>query len=125
MVINQSRSKQQETGRTYQKSRRKKLHEAGGLPTLTKIGETRRKTNRVSGDNKKQSLLQVDSVNLYDSKAKKNSLVKIKNVVENTANRNYVRRNILTKGTIIDTEKGKAKITSRPGQEGSISATLI
>ena len=31
----------------------------------------------------------------------------------------------MTKGTIIETEKGKAKITSRPGQEGSINAVLV
>ena len=36
------------------------------------------------------------------------------------ANRHYVRRNILTKGTVITTDKGNAVITSRPGQEARI-----
>ena len=46
-------------------------------------------------------------------------------VVENPANRHFVRRNIMTKGTVIETEKGKARITSRPGQDGTINAVLI
>ena len=51
--------------------------------------------------------------------------LKITAVVENPANRHFVRRNIITKGTVIETEKGKARITSRPGQEGVINAILI
>ena len=46
-------------------------------------------------------------------------------VVENPANRHYIRRNILTRGTIIKTEKGNARITSRPGQDGVVNAVLI
>jgi len=46
-------------------------------------------------------------------------------VVENPANIHYVRRNILTKGAIVNTKLGKARITSRPGQSGVINAVLI
>ncbi len=46
-------------------------------------------------------------------------------VVENPANIHYVRRNILTKGAIVNTKLGKAKITSRPGQSGVINAVLL
>ena len=77
------------------------------------------------GNRTKTSLLSTDIANVFDSKAKKNVKSKIKNIVENPANRNYVRRNIMTKGTIIDTEAGKAKITSRPAHDGSINAVLI
>jgi len=31
----------------------------------------------------------------------------------------------MTKGTIIKTDKGAARITNRPGQEGCINAVLI
>ena len=51
--------------------------------------------------------------------------VKIKTIIENQANRNFVRRNIMNKGAIIDTEIGKAKITSRPGQDGTVNAILV
>ena len=60
-----------------------------------------------------------------DPKTKKYSRVKIDQVIDNPANRNFVRRNILTKGTIIKTSKGNAKIVSRPGQEGMLNAVLI
>ena len=46
-------------------------------------------------------------------------------VIENTANPNYVRRNIITKGAIVETPEGNAKVTSRPGQDGVINGILI
>ena len=46
-------------------------------------------------------------------------------VTENPANKNYVRRNYLTKGAVVTTELGKAKITNRPGQDGCINAVLV
>ena len=58
-------------------------------------------------------------------KDKKFKKAAIKNVIENSSNRHYARANIMTKGAVIETELGKAKITSRPGQEGVINATLI
>ncbi len=51
--------------------------------------------------------------------------VKIETVEQNGANPNFVRRNLLTKGAIIRTEIGPAKIVSRPGQDGVINAVLI
>ena len=51
--------------------------------------------------------------------------MKIKTVIESPDNRHYARENVLTKGAIIDTEAGKARITSRPGQEGVVNAVLI
>ncbi|RLF82243.1 30S ribosomal protein S8e, partial [Thermococci archaeon] len=51
--------------------------------------------------------------------------VKIISVVENPANRQYVRRNIVTKGAIVQTEIGKALVTSRPGQDGIVNAVLL
>jgi small subunit ribosomal protein S8e len=49
----------------------------------------------------------------------------IETVEENGANPNYVRRNLLTKGAVIRTEAGRARIISRPGQDGIINAILI
>jgi len=49
----------------------------------------------------------------------------IKNVLETPSNRFLARQNILTKGTIVQTEEGKAKIISRPGQEGVINGVFI
>ena len=46
----------------------------------------------------------------------------ISNVLENSANLNFVRRNI---GAIIQTELGKVRVTSRPGMDGVVSGVLI
>lgn len=105
--------------------RSKRLFERAGLPMLTRIGGRKLKRERTRGGYSKQKMLRADIANVFDSKTKKCSVVKIKTVVENPANRHFIRRNILTKGTIIETELGKAKITNKPGQEGCINAVLI
>ena len=63
--------------------------------------------------------------NLYDPKSKKFIKATIKIVTAKPANRHYMRRNVLTKGTVIETDKGKARVTNRPGQEGQINAILM
>jgi small subunit ribosomal protein S8e len=51
--------------------------------------------------------------------------VKITGVLESPDNRNFARQNIITKGTIINTDAGKAVVLNRPGREGAINARLI
>jgi len=49
----------------------------------------------------------------------------IESVAENPANPNYARRNILTRGAVIETDAGRARVTSRPGQDGQVNAVLV
>ena len=49
----------------------------------------------------------------------------IKNVIETPQNRFLARQNRLLKGAIIETSKGNARITNRPGQDGTAYAVLI
>ena len=63
--------------------------------------------------------------NVLDPKTKKVKKAKIKVVVENKANVNFVRRNIITKGSVVNTKLGKVRVTSRPGQEGFVNGVLI
>jgi small subunit ribosomal protein S8e len=126
MVINQSRSKQKRTGKVYRPARGKRLYETGRPPILTRLAEKRQmKLVRTKGRNYKNKLQSSDLVNVFDSKTKKATKVKILNVVENNANRHYVRRNILTKGCIVDSDKGKVRITSRPGQDGTLNGVFV
>jgi len=126
MAISQLRSLRKPSGGRYkQQGRKKKLYETGKQPALTRLEKRRFTFVRTMGNHRKVRLLSSDTANLYDPKAKKYEQVKIKAVAENPANRHFVRRNIMTKGTIIETEKGKARITSRPGQDGAINAVLI
>ncbi len=125
MVLIQSRSKRKVSGGRYRPYRMKRLYEKGNLPSLTKIGKRDLKNIVARGGNLKSRLFKVDVANLLDKKNKTYSKVKITSVAESPANRHFVRRNIITKGTIIETEKGKAKVTSRPGQDGTVNAVLI
>jgi small subunit ribosomal protein S8e len=123
MALAQYRSKRKVSGGIYISYRGKKKFELGKEPVNTKVGELRKKQTRIMGGNKKNLLLSIDSANVFDGKTYKK--VKIKEVLENTANRHFVRRNIITKGAVIDTEIGKAKVTSRPGQETVVNAVLL
>ncbi len=125
MAISQERSRRKVSGSRYVALRKKKSYELGRDPTYTKLGTEKKKTIRKMAGGRKEVLLTAETINLLDPKTKKSSKIKIDKVLENPANRHFVRRNILTKGTVIETSKGKAKITSRPGQEGSINAVLI
>ena len=81
-------------------------------------------TRRVRGNNRKTALKTIDFVNLAtgDAKVKK---VKIIKVLENTTNNDYKRRGIITKGAILETQEGKCRIVSKPGQNGIVNAVLL
>lgn len=126
MATTQSRARRKPSGARYKAYRGKRKYEMGRLPSLTKLGKrsiTKIKTRGLH--NYKLRLLSIDIANVYDPKQKKYQKARIKTIVENPANRHFVRRNIMTKGSVIDTEIGKAKITSKPGQDGVVNAVLI
>lgn len=106
-------------------ARKKKEYELGREPAFTKLGKTKVRSIRTPGGHSKYRMVGADTANVFDPAKKSYSKVKIKSAVENPANRNFVRRNILTKGCVIETEAGKARITSRPGQDGVINAVLV
>lgn len=125
MAYSQARSKRKQTGSRYVDLRKRRKCELGNNPSLTRIGKLRLLIRRVLGAKEKRAALSAETANLYDPKSKKYQKAVIKNVVENAANRNFARRNIVTKGSIIETDKGKARVTSRPGQTGSVNAVLV
>lgn len=107
------------SGGKYNKSRKKKLYEKKGQKKVVKIGKEKRKIKRVRGGNEKVFLLKAKFVNV------KNKKVEIKNVLETPSNRFLARQKVVTKGTIVETELGKVKITNRPSQEGLINGILV
>lgn len=111
------------SGGKYKKHRKKKLHELPGQKKTTKLGDEKKKTIRVMGGNKKTFLLKSKSVNVKVND--KNKKLEIKNVLETPSNRFLARQNILTKGTIVETDSGKVRITNRPSQEGLINGILV
>ena len=103
------------------RSRRK--YEIDRFPNEALIGDQITVTRKVRGKNTKTSIKTIDSVNLViDSKIKK---VKIIKVLENATNNDYQRRGVISKGAILETEEGKCRVVSRPGQHGTVNAILV
>jgi len=111
------------SGGKYLANRKKKSYESAGQKRIVKKGEEKRKTQRTRGGRKKTVLLQASFVNVKSKN--KNTKVKIKNVIETPSNKFLARQNIITKGTILETELGKVKVTNRPSQEGMINGILV
>ncbi len=111
-------------GKIKKKNRDKKRYEMGGYFASTKLGEEN-KINKVRGRGSiiKNKLKYAAYANLMTKNGYKK--VKIKSIIESKDNRNFARLKIMTKGTIIETDEGKAMIVNRPGREGSVNAKLV
>jgi small subunit ribosomal protein S8e len=123
MAVWQDRSQTKKTGgktRSYRKSRK---YDLGSEFSEPEVGERKTITKRTRGGNQKTVAKRSEKVNV--AKDGEVAEAEIESVEENNANPNYVRRSLLTKGTVVETTEGKAKITSRPGQDGVINAKLI
>ena len=130
MAIKTKKSRRKGAGRKisggkYKRVRKKKKYSLGRQQRIVKLGELKRKNIRVRGGSQKTFLLSSNEINLIDSKTKKARKAKILNVIETPSNRFLARQNILIKSAIIETDLGKARITNRPSQEGSVQGVLI
>ncbi|MEM2932629.1 MAG: 30S ribosomal protein S8e [Candidatus Pacearchaeota archaeon] len=116
-------SKRKPSGGRKRAYRKKKKFEIKKFLKEIKLGERKAKIIRMRGGNYKVALLRESWANVAkDGKVQK---VKILDVLETPANRLLARSQLLMKGAIIKTELGKARITSRPGQDGVVNAVLI
>ena len=123
MAVWHRRSLRKKTGGRTRRLKKSRKYEQGTEFSEPELGEQRIEGKRTRGGNQKTRVAEADHVNLSVNGEVKRT--KIKSVEENPANPNFVRRSLLTKGTIIDTSEGRARITSRPGQDGNINAVLI
>lgn len=105
--------------------RGKRRYEVGGYPAETILGDPKRSVERSRGGNIKVKLLSDKIVNVADPSTGKTVKTSILRVVKNQSNADYDRRGVITKGTIVATPLGLAKITSRPGQDGVLNAVLL
>jgi small subunit ribosomal protein S8e len=105
--------------------RRKRKFEEGRFPAETTLGEPKKKTVRGRGHTMKIKALSDKYVCVTDPKGGKTEKTEITRVVKNPVNVDYDRRGVITKGTVIETSLGLARVTSRPGQDGIINAVLI
>ena len=98
----------------------------------TETQETKDEMNQLVGEGKEhvkrrkelvedQHYYSIASTLLKDSGIKS----KIIKVLENDTNSDYKRRGVITKGAILETEEGKCRVVSRPGQHGVVNALLV
>ena len=117
-------SRRKSTGGRRVLSRGKRSTEISSEKQFALIGEPKRKIYRKTGGKAMVRILSDNrcTVNGTDGKS---TIVTITNVIKNDANPNYIRRNILTKGAVVDTDKGHVKITSRPGHDGVLNGVVL
>jgi len=126
MSFYQGKDLRKPTGGRIRPHRKKRKYELGRPPTEPILGkEEVRKIERVRGGNLKVRLKFSIFANVTDPKTGKTQRVRILRIKHNPANPDYSRRGVLTKGVIIETPLGEAKVTSRPGQDGVVNAVLM
>jgi len=116
--------KRKDSGGRKRANRKKRRFEKGFFPAETTLGKNKSKIIRKHGGNEKIRLLAVNQANISDSSGK-TAKVEILRVIKNPANVDYDRRGVITKGTMIATPLGTARVTSRPGQDGIVNAILV
>jgi small subunit ribosomal protein S8e len=119
----QGRSTRKRTGGRLKHASNKKRSQLGREPAETTVGEPRFQVIDARGTEPKLRALSTNVAQLSENG--ETTEVDIENVVENPSNVNYVRRNIITKGAVIETSEGTARVTSRPGQTGQVNAVKL
>ncbi len=125
MGLWQGRPRRKRTGGRLRPNRNKRRFEIGRELQFATIGEPSLKLYRVRGGNRKVRILNAISINVYDPATKTTKVARALTVRENGANPNYVQRNIITRGAILETELGRVEIRSRPGQDGVLNGVLL
>lgn len=125
MTTYQGKTGRKLTGAKLKANTGKKKRMLGRAATQTGIGEEKRRAVRVRGGNTKFRLFRTKSANVVIRSTGKTEKTTIKDVKTNPASREYSRRRIITKGAILDTELGDARVTNHPGKEGFVNAVLL
>jgi small subunit ribosomal protein S8e len=120
----QANSTRTRTGGRVRPHRKKRKSELGHDSTETQVGETSLQVVDARGGETKVRALSTTVANVTGGDGTTENAT-IEDVVENPADPNYARRNIITKGATIRTSAGLARVTSRPGQRGIVNAVLV
>jgi small subunit ribosomal protein S8e len=125
MGIWQGRSRRKRTGGRLRPIRKKRRFEIGREIQQATVGSGTVKKYRVRGRNRKLRILTTQTINVFDPATKKMQPAKIVTVRENPANPNFVQRNIITRGAILETDVGLVRVLSRPGQDGVLNGVRV
>ncbi len=129
MVKYQGKSGRSLTGAKLHQQYQKKKRELGRPPALTTIAHKNdnviKKSIRIQGGKYKFRLYKAKVVNAIDPDTGKAVTATIKDVDDNPASKEFRRRDIITKGSILETSAGKVRVTNRPGQEGFVNGVIL
>lgn len=126
------KSKRKSTGglRASLRARDRILAQIGGIPSNTTIAlsDAKREHHNRRGKTTKVKVYSEKFVYASDGKNKAKKL-EIIAVEANDADRQFARRNIITKGAVLKAKDGSTevfvRVSSRPGQSGSISGVIL
>jgi small subunit ribosomal protein S8e len=118
-------NKRKLTGGVKVPNRGRRAYEQHGYAIETKVKKDMRKVKKVKGGGLKVKCLSTQYANVLDLASKQTKKVKINRLKTNPASKDLTRKGVITKGAILETELGDAKVTSRPGQDGIVNAILL
>jgi small subunit ribosomal protein S8e len=104
--------------------RDRRKFEIDRYPNEAVMGTMEIVSRRIRGNNVKNALKTAEFANIVDPVSKKVVRARILQVTKNSANKDYERRGVITKGALLETESGTARVVSRPGQDGTVNAIL-
>ncbi|MDV3243989.1 MAG: 30S ribosomal protein S8e [Nitrososphaerales archaeon] len=115
--------KSKSTGGKAHPSRGRRAFEKDGYALEPVVGATAMRFTRKRGGRLSAGIVTADTANVSDAsgKATKSKILRVK---QSPANRDYERRGVITKGAVLETEAGEAKVTSRPTDDGVVNAVL-
>jgi len=123
MAIWHRQTGRKKTGGRTRPNRKSRKYDLGSEFSATKLGPQKVVKNDTRGGNSKNVVKKTESINLATDDGVVSA--EIESVEDNPANPNFVRRSLLTKGAVVQTSEGEAKITSRPGQDGVVNGKLL
>jgi small subunit ribosomal protein S8e len=104
--------------------RDRRKFEIDRYPNEAVMGTMEIVSRRIRGNNVKNALKTAEFANVVDPNSRKVLRARILQVTKNSANKDYERRGVITKGALLETESGTARVVSRPGQDGTVNAIL-
>jgi small subunit ribosomal protein S8e len=125
MGIWRGRSKRKPTGGRLRPIRKKRRFEIAPEIQHATVGAGTVKFYRVRGAHRKVRILTASTVNVYDPANGLMKVAKLVTVRENPANPNFVQRNVITRGALVETDLGLVRIRSRPGQDGVLNGIRV
>jgi small subunit ribosomal protein S8e len=116
-------AKRRPTGGRTRPSRGRRAYEKDSYAYEPLVGATAGRVSRLRGGSLSTGLIYSDTANVSD-KSGKTVKTKILRVKKSPANRDYERRGVITKGSLLETEAGEALVTSKPTDDGVVNAVL-